>query len=451
MLRPNKPTATGRPPNENKEQRIEDRGSRIAAQSCRAGSPSPPLPVSSTEPHGRRASVAAMPLAAMPLAARGEHGTTARLPRSCNVNEASAVDRARISTLLCILASWRCCAARRLPVRAPDAVSWHSFTALNGLAGNIVQSIWEDPQGRLWFGTEKGASRYDGSSWQTYRSGDGLVDDNVWSISGDASAVWFATSNGLSRLAQDRWTHYSTDDGLPNNDVRAVLVARDGSVWAGTFGGGVVWRRSGSARWQQLDFSSVIANRDIAVQSIWQAPDGALWFSTSAFGALRRAPDGKLVRFSFVKGSRNTVWAVGAGQADGSLWAVTFRGAVQIAPGRPGRHPRGQRRRHPRRGDRDPGAGLGSAGLGLVWHARQRRAALGQRRLGALHHRRRPKPRLCAGHPGRSRRADLVWHARRRCDAARPRPGPTGSSGCARRSPRATSCATRRSCWTTRC
>lgn len=219
------------------------------------------------------------------------------------------------------------------PAAASDgAARWHTFTAANGLAGNIVQAIWEDPHGAIWFGTERGASRYDGRVWQTYRSGDGLIDDNVWSISGDAAAVWFATSNGLSRLANQRWTHFSTGDGLPNNDVRAVLAARDGSVWVGTFGGGIAWRTPGSARWEKLDLSAVIANRDVAVQAIWQAPDGALWFSTSAFGALRRAPDGTLERKKFTKGSRNTVWAVGGGQADGGVWAGTFRGAVAVAP-----------------------------------------------------------------------------------------------------------------------
>jgi hypothetical protein len=242
-----------------------------------------------------------------------------------------AVNRVYIPNLACtILLAALLLSMPPATVHAGEA-RWHSFTALNGLGGNIVQAIWEDPQGRIWFGTEKGASRYDGASWLTYHSGDGLVDDNVWSISGDDQSVWFATSNGLSQLTRDGWRHFSTDDGLPNNDVRAVLIDRNSTVWAGTFGGGVARRTPGTARWENLDLSTVIAYHDIAVQAIWQAPDGALWFSTTAFGALRLDAGGKLVSFNFVEDSRNTVWAIGAGQADGSVWAATFRGVVQIA------------------------------------------------------------------------------------------------------------------------
>ncbi|MBC8077058.1 MAG: hypothetical protein H7Y32_13355, partial [Chloroflexales bacterium] len=82
---------------------------------------------------------------------------------------------------------------------------WHTFTSDNGLAGNIVQTIWQDRQGRVWFGTENGVSRYDGQGWQTYRTVDGLLDNNVWSIAGAGDALWCATSSGLSLLEGGRW------------------------------------------------------------------------------------------------------------------------------------------------------------------------------------------------------------------------------------------------------
>jgi len=217
------------------------------------------------------------------------------------------------------------------PAAAEQRVpSWHTFSSLNGLAGNIVQAIWEDPQGRIWFGTENGVARYDGATWQIYRTVDGLVDDNVWSIAGDADAVWFATSNGLSRLRQGRWERFSTADGLPNNDVRTVLVSRDGSVWIGTFGSGIARRAPGAARWEQLDLTPIIKNRDVAVQSAWESSSGALWFGTSAFGAIRLT-DGRLTLFAFGRGGRNTVWAIGAWPG-GDIWLATFLGIVRAAP-----------------------------------------------------------------------------------------------------------------------
>lgn len=207
---------------------------------------------------------------------------------------------------------------------------WHTFTTDNGLAGNIVQALWEDDQGRIWFGTENGVSRYDGRRWTTYRSEDGLLNNNVWSISGDDESVWFATSSGLSVLQRDTWNQYTAQDGLPSNDVRAVLVSRDGTVWAGTFGQGIGRKAATSQRWERFVLSEDLRGQVGFVQSIWQAPSGVIWFNTNSFGAVRL--DGsEAERFNFRLGSRNTVWSVGAETRSTTTWLATFRGIARIA------------------------------------------------------------------------------------------------------------------------
>lgn len=234
-----------------------------------------------------------------------------------------------------------CIAATMLPAPRPTQAGprdarWHTFTSDNGLAGNIVQAIWQDPQGLVWFGTENGVSRYDGRAWQTYRTGDGLVDNNVWFISGNADAVWFATSNGMSRYDGRVWNSYTVRDGLPNNDVRAVLVARDGSVWAGMFGGGLARKAPASTRWQQVDIAEIDAalgsrlrNRDVIVSAISQGSSGPIWFSTNGLGALV-LDEKRWVRYDFKIGSRNTVWSISAGPGGDVSWIGTFRGIVRV-------------------------------------------------------------------------------------------------------------------------
>ena len=44
--------------------------------------------------------------------------------------------------------------------------------------------------------------------------------------------------DGVSRL-------YSTADGLPSNQIRALEEDRDGTLWIGTFGGGLAALRQG--------------------------------------------------------------------------------------------------------------------------------------------------------------------------------------------------------------
>ena len=77
-----------------------------------------------------------------------------------------------------------------------------TYTTTDGLADNFVRAITEDPSGVKWFGTNAGASSFDGKSWKTYRTEDGLAGNTVYGIAVDFDgSVWFATDQGVSRLS----------------------------------------------------------------------------------------------------------------------------------------------------------------------------------------------------------------------------------------------------------
>ena len=77
--------------------------------------------------------------------------------------------------------------------------TWTSYTVADGLAGNVVYSIAQAQDGTLWFGTDKGASRFDGETWRTYRHG--LLGSHVYAITlTDDGSVWFGTKGGVGRL-----------------------------------------------------------------------------------------------------------------------------------------------------------------------------------------------------------------------------------------------------------
>ncbi|MGC9357193.1 MAG: two-component regulator propeller domain-containing protein [Anaerolineae bacterium] len=41
-------------------------------------------------------------------------------------------------------------------------------------------------------------------------------------------------NRGVLHFDGETWTTYTEDNGLPNNDVGALAVAPDGTIWAGT-------------------------------------------------------------------------------------------------------------------------------------------------------------------------------------------------------------------------
>jgi len=85
--------------------------------------------------------------------------------------------------------------------RLADGI-WRNYTVAEGLAGNIVYTIAQGPDGVYWFGTNNGLSRFDGQSWKTYGVHDGLFGADVYAIVVTPdNHVWAGTRDGVVRLA----------------------------------------------------------------------------------------------------------------------------------------------------------------------------------------------------------------------------------------------------------
>ena len=81
-----------------------------------------------------------------------------------------------------------------------DGATFTTFTTADGLAGNGVSSIFQDRERHLWFGTGGGVNRYDGATFTTFTTTDGLAGNGVGSIFQDREGLlWFGTSSGVTR------------------------------------------------------------------------------------------------------------------------------------------------------------------------------------------------------------------------------------------------------------
>jgi ligand-binding sensor domain-containing protein len=112
-----------------------------------------------------------------------------------------------------------------------------------GLPSDIVNTLYIDPStGNQWFGTPVGAAYHIGTetkkNWTVFTTLDGLVNDEILSIAGDADGnIWFGTKGGVSEYGNSDWTNYTETDGLANNTVYSIAFDSDGSVWFGTANG----------------------------------------------------------------------------------------------------------------------------------------------------------------------------------------------------------------------
>lgn len=141
-----------------------------------------------------------------------------------------------------------------LPAQVPS-LYFSRITTQNGLSNNKVNCIIQDARGFIWFGTDDGLNRYDGTNFTIFRNQPGnshCISGNMITdiVEGKDSILWIATADGglskynyrLSPVEQFvQYKHLPADSSsIPVNGLNALLEDTDGNLWIATSGAGVL-------------------------------------------------------------------------------------------------------------------------------------------------------------------------------------------------------------------
>lgn len=139
-----------------------------------------------------------------------------------------------------------------MPLRAQDP-PYRSFTVADGLPSNTVYSCAQDGDGRLWFGTDAGAARWDGQRFEHFNTTNGLVDNEVLSIFIDSHGrVWLLSLSGkLCFYAEGRFhderDHPELASIRPPSGFVSAAESPSGTLWfSGQNGPVFAWRNGRS-------------------------------------------------------------------------------------------------------------------------------------------------------------------------------------------------------------
>jgi ligand-binding sensor domain-containing protein len=96
--------------------------------------------------------------------------------------------------------------------------TFNNYTLKDGLAGNNVYCATQDKDGFIWFGTETGLSRFDGSHFKNYTVADGLPDNEILNIFTDSKGrVWLVPfKKSLSYVYKQKIYNSENDSILKN-------------------------------------------------------------------------------------------------------------------------------------------------------------------------------------------------------------------------------------------
>ena len=128
-----------------------------------------------------------------------------------------------------------------------DGQTWTSFTpAEGGARSQKISSLGVDQRGVLWIGhgeQGEGVTSFDGESWTRHTVGFGLVNRSVWKIYAARNGVlWFGTNGGLARFDGSIWSGFLPDELPlpPATAIHGITESIDGSLWLRSFGSGVL-------------------------------------------------------------------------------------------------------------------------------------------------------------------------------------------------------------------
>lgn len=253
-----------------------------------------------------------------------------------------------------------------------DSKNLINYTNKDGLGGNAVRCVIQDPSGTLWFGTSGGLTKHDGNTFTNLILGPNPEDNEIWSLAIDEqNTLWIATNNGVKTfdgttfksfhvplaevatpkpmISQKRiggimidskdqkwfitdgygitlfdnknFKFLTKNNGLTDNNVATVYEDRKQNIWIGTFYGGI-------SQFNGKSFINYTKDKIITgneAYNLCEDDESNIWFSSEGYGVYKF--DGKtFTQFTTENGlASNQVQHIYKDKK-GQIWCCTWQG-----------------------------------------------------------------------------------------------------------------------------
>ena len=187
--------------------------------------------------------------------------------------------------------------------------------------------LYRTTKGNIWLLTENGIYQLEEESWVSlpnYPSYELRTVNAVLEV--DTDKFYIGRAHGIDYWNGAEILDLGKTDPIfadPDTDCRSIAKMRNGSVWFGNFGPGIIIRENSSVRQitkQQGLFSDLVSN-------IYEAQDGTVWISYRRQG-LASYRDGRWVNFLHANGLPNNPVTRIVESDTGSVWVSTQRAGL---------------------------------------------------------------------------------------------------------------------------
>src|ERR1700722_18058563 len=187
---------------------------------------------------------------------------------------------------------------------------------------NGALHMYEDAKGDIWFLTASGLFRACSDSLEIVAP---EIDGRTMTADRDGN-LWVGTNGaGLIRFKNRTFRTFTKADGLPNNVVMTVLAATDGKLWVGNNCGGLAF--FDGSRFHTYDEKDGLTNS--CVNALAEDSKHDLWVGTSG-GGVFRFHAGHFQAFTKADGLGSDTVTCIVSARDGSLWIGTTGGLTRL-------------------------------------------------------------------------------------------------------------------------
>lgn len=175
----------------------------------------------------------------------------------------------------------------------PD-VPVKKITLSQGLVDDYINMIRGDKKGNIWLATNNGVAKITNDIIKCFTRANGLLSEQVYDIAEDREHnIWLAQDDGISSYKESPFELYTTHDGLVYNEVYSIIEDDKHNYWVGTSQGITVFNPQTTPAKHIMTFTQKNGLPDDFVYKVFMDSRKNIWIACTNKGAVCYLPDKK--------------------------------------------------------------------------------------------------------------------------------------------------------------
>ncbi len=170
-----------------------------------------------------------------------------------------------------------------------DNTNWtfYNKNSTPAFQSNYVTSLAQDNSGNIWIGSDSGLVKFDGITFTTYGTAQGLPMKMINCVEVIGNQVYVGTKKGLSRFDGISFTNYNVANGkLPYDTITCIKAENPNVIWLGTRNQLTEFDINNTLSFTSYTTNSTVVNAGV-LNCIFIDTQNAKWIGTSNIGILK--------------------------------------------------------------------------------------------------------------------------------------------------------------------